>query len=438
VDPAVDLPITRLSTLRELRIEGLHTDIPVGTWRLPELTSLTVEGEYTVYIVPDDIPATAKLRRLRLSCEDDDFVLDYHALPANLWGLRELFHFDCDVRLDGIPDGFSQLTGLTSLTLSPFHCVDYLMPDHFSCLSNLQCLSLRGIPDLDGDIIEPNVKVVGTLSSLQRLDISDADVRDLGFWRLTRLTALTMVRCSNGLHPSIGELDSLQTLHLADNLDFGLPDEISCLSALTNLHISDDNVLPFDLPMATFSLTRLRQLELSFLANNVQLPDELGQLQQLQYLQLSCGVLSASHSMTNLSRLTRIVLSAFDIDPVPSLSKLRQLREVSLHIRMLGTGYHTNHYLCRDLLSQANSVTSLALESYVAFLNPVETLTNLRALNLSLDNCRDWYLDDIASLSKLTSLELHWPNGPIPAAVFDVVSLRTLRIIRCGVLFVSV
>jgi hypothetical protein len=406
--------------------------VPDGTWWLPELTSLTVEGQSTLELNTDGITGTCKLQRLRLLCNDDDFVLPDDSPTDSLWGLRELSHLDCHVQLNGIPDGFSQLTGLIFLKVSP----DAALPAHFSCLTNLQSLHIDPVPRGGIFTIEPGS--VGTISSLQKLELSQINLTDLAFCDLTRLTALTLLRCYGGLHPSICELGRLQSLHIADHYEsLSLPQQISCLSALTNLHISNERDVPGEIPITLYWLRSLRRLELDLHQSFVNLPDELEQLQQLQYLHVVGRQAVLRHSMTNLSQLTKIVLSAtrFHNYPMtlPSLSKLPRLREVSVTV-LPAPGYLTfvNSGWWSSLLSGATQVTSLTLESEGPFLDALPTLTNLRELHLRHDDddgLGEQQLEKITSLTKLTSFGFHRPYGPIPDFVFDLVRLRTLHII---------
>jgi hypothetical protein len=209
MDVTHDWPLERLSTLRELQIEGEDSVIPNGTWKLPELTCLMLECAWAEMPLPDNIPVTAKLRTFVFSSADwCAWPPPVYPLPDNLYGLRELRHLVYDGHIESIPDGFSQLADLTSLELTAVGSAGGVLLAHLGRLTNLQSFILeRGSGDLD-------VSILGSLLSLQKLELQSVDLGSLDFSQLTRLTTRTISECSGGLPPSIGQLCSLQSLQL--------------------------------------------------------------------------------------------------------------------------------------------------------------------------------------------------------------------------------
>jgi hypothetical protein len=421
MDAAHDWPLERLPTLRELRIEGEGSVIPDGTWKLPELTCLMLDWVLTP--LPDNIEATSKLRTLALSCDDGHCLWPppEYQLPVNLSGLRELRRLFCGAHLESIPDGFSQLAGLTSLELTAV-TTGGVLSAHFGRLTNLQNLTLHHVYD------PIDVSILGSLVSLQELDLEFVDLDSLDFSQLTRLTKMALQECSDGLHPSIGQLCNLEYLYLWQVEQLVLPDQFSCLSALTHLHITPRCIgKRFHLPPAIGGLSSLRQLVL----DTAEIPHEFGQLQQLQHLQLHTRATSLPQSMTNLSQLTSLDISLRSpITSIPALGKLPRIRKLKVRVYGSDDG-HGSGFPWYDFLSNSTSLTSLTLHgSYPSFFEPLPPLPNLRKLELSLYENDEALPEAVTRLSQLTSLVLSLDDVPIPIPLFGLSSLRALRIDR--------
>jgi Leucine-rich repeat (LRR) protein len=428
MDVTHDWPLERLSTLRELRIQGEDSVIPDGTWKLPELRTLVMSSA-------------------------DGCTWAPYPLPDSLYDLRELTDLVWGAHLRSIPDGFSQLADLTSLELS---AVSGVLPAHLGRLTNLQSLTLqKGSGELE-------VSILGSLLSLQQLELHSVDLSNLDFSQLTRLTTMTLTECSGELHTSIGQLCSLQSLELMEHEQLVLPDQFGCLSALTSLDIFDKGG-ELQLPPAIGRLSSLRKLLLYL--EEVVLPHECGQLQQLQELRVS-GATRLPQSLTNMSQLTSLCISfsyptatPFALDKLPrlrarlpqSLTNMSQLTSLCIsfsyptatpfaldklpRLRDLSVGMYDSHgghctgLPWRDFLSNSTSLTSLAVwGSYDIFFQTLPTLPNLRKLELSLD--KDEALPEaVTGLSQVTSLVLSL-DVPMPVSIFGLSSLRALRIDR--------
>ena len=177
-----------------------------------------------------------------------------------------------------------------------------------------------------------------------------------------------------------------------------LPESLGQLTQLQTLNLSSNQLTT--LPESLSQLTQLQSLNLS--GNQLAaLPESLGQLTQLQSLDLSSNQLTAlPESLGQFTQLQSLNLSGNQLGALPeSLGRLTQLRSLTL---------------------SSNQLTALP--------ESLGRLTQLETLNLS-ENQLTGLPESLGQLTLLKSLVLG-PNplGDIPAAVSRLKSLRELRL----------
>ena len=246
--------------LRSFRIEGSFADAVecfetfggglAGSLEVLELEAETPfgEGELGLQRFPGSFCDLAALRRLVLRGH-----LDIAAIPAEISSLKKLEEMNLiKCGLSSLPKELGELSGLTKLDLS-YNRLSSL-PKELGKLSRLEKLGLSG-----NRYLRAVPMFVGELKSLEILDLANCSLSSLhqGLGELSRLTRLNLGHnneLGNALHAGeafpaalgkmkslreldlrycglravpafIGELESLEVLHLAwnDDLEIGSP-----------------------------------------------------------------------------------------------------------------------------------------------------------------------------------------------------------------------
>jgi Leucine-rich repeat (LRR) protein len=127
------------------------------------------------------------------------------------------------------------------------------------------------------------------------------------------------------LPPEIGQLASLQSLHLADNRLASLPPEIGKIANLQSLDLSNNQLA--SLPPEIVQLAHLWWLDLS---NNqlATLPREIGRLANLQWLYLASNQLdSLPPEIGRINRLQWLYLENNQLDNLPpEIGRINELQ----------------------------------------------------------------------------------------------------------------
>ncbi len=136
------------------------------------------------------------------------------------------------------------------------------------------------------------------------------------------------------LPDALGELTSLQSLHLSNNQLTALPDALGQLSSLQSLYLSHNQLTA--LPNALAKLASLRYLDIG--GNQLTaMPDSLARLPSLQHLSLVGNLLAAlPDSLGQFSSLLALYLGSNQLAVLPdSLGKLTSLRSLDLEHNQL-------------------------------------------------------------------------------------------------------
>jgi Leucine-rich repeat (LRR) protein len=291
------------------------------------------------------------------------------------------------------------------------------VPEFLGSFKNLKYLNLSGIP-FSGRV-PPHL---GNLSNLQYLDISSSqDTFSLDIsWliRLRHLQYLNLERVNlsataNWPHV-VNMIPSLKFLDLSDSLLASSNQSLPCLN-LTSLEWLDLSENYFNHPIAScwfWNLTSLRYINLPYTGLYGQLPEALGTMISLQYLDLSYTTISAS-PMINLNNLCNLRILRIEacfsyvnitelIERLPQCSSRNKLQELNLQSnQVIG--------VLPDSLQHFTSLVILDL-SHNNITGHVPTFLgkfhSLNSLDLSSNNFTGGVPDEIGALTNLTVLNL--------------------------------
>ena len=249
------------------------------------------------------------------------------------------------------------------------------------------------------------------------------------------------------LPPEIGQLTNLQSLNLSDNQlsesllirekelfdrieqatweeilydDWKqLPPEIGQLLNLQSLNLSSNQLS--ELPPEIGQLAKLQSLDFSF--NHLsELPSEIGQLANLQSLNLSSNQLSELPlEIGQLSSLQSLDFSFNHLSELPSeIGQLSSLQSLDLHNNQLDV-------LPAEIGDLANLQSLDLRNNQLSELPPeIRDLTNLESLNLNNNQLSELPLE-IGDLANLESLDLNDNQlRKLPAEIEQLTKLKSL------------
>ncbi|GKV52043.1 hypothetical protein SLEP1_g58650 [Rubroshorea leprosula] len=432
-----------------------HSKIPSEISQFTRLKHLDVSFSRFSSQVPGEIAYLPKLVSLNLSCNSFDLILEtttLRYLVQNLSEVRELVL--SGVNMTSVnPCSFMNLSSsLTTLVLWE-SALRGNFPNSIFSFPNLKKFYLSGKQNLSIDLPSTNWS-----SPLQQLYLGDMD-------------------CGRRLPESIGDLKSLQYLHLHCNFEGSILASIGNLSQLTYLSISYNNLSgqiqsslanltqltslylfnnQFSGPILA-SICNLRQLTSLFLSSNNlsgQIPSSLANLTQLTFIDLSNNQFSGPipASIGNLRQLTSLYLFSNNLSgQIPSsLANLTQLTSLHLsnnqfsgpirvsigNLRQLTSLYLYSNNLSGQIpssLANLTQLTSLYLSNN-QFSGPIPSsignLRQLTSLYLSYNNFSRQIPSSLANLTQLTSLHLsnNQFSGPIPASIGNLSHLTDLSL----------
>ncbi|XP_045102556.1 leucine-rich repeat-containing protein 40-like isoform X1 [Portunus trituberculatus] len=177
---------------------------------------------------------------------------------------------------------------------------------------NLSNKGLAVVPEKVYRINEIDAEEAKKMTMNMTMDSSDDD----RWWEQVDLTRLYLSSNQlSTLSPEISNLSALQILDLSDNNLTALPSTLGELISLQRLNLSHNQLQ--ELPVGVFALQDLRSLQLDH-NNFTTFPDDLGNLPVLEYLDVSHNSLeSLPFSIGYLQRLSKFNASENEIKELP-------------------------------------------------------------------------------------------------------------------------
>lgn len=321
-------------------------------------------------------------------------------IPEQIKFLRGLQICDFSANsIETLPQGLVQLKNLTCLTLN--YCIIKSLPDDFGLLKNLESLELRE------NELEHLPPFLAGLESLRKLDVGRNLISklpdDIGC--LTNLEYLLVDGNRLEYVPSkIGRLVNLQCLDLGQQ-EYGLkalPEEISGLVSLTDLHLSENHL--------------------------TSLPDGIRSLKNLAIFKADNNYLSELNpNIGGCISLQELVLTSNQIVKLPpTIGACTDLRSVNIDSNLL-----------KELPSQIGSLKSLGIlslrDNFLTHLpNEIGYLDLIKVMDLS-GNRLEYLPINITNLN-LKALWLSKNQAqPLPKLQIDELS-NGVKVLTCYLL----
>ncbi|CAI7744398.1 unnamed protein product [Closterium sp. NIES-54] len=388
------------------RVKGI-TELPETVGLLPQLQQLTIDSYSSSSWLPRSLPNVSTLTELNFTQPGGVELPDGIGQLSKLKSIK-LASFVTAVhhpRPSSLPRDFGQLSALEILILSDLTQLSHL-PDSFTMLSSLQKLEIRGCSRLTA---LPEGTRDG-LHHLRKLTLSHIAITHLpaSFFHLSSLQAV--------------DLCGLQCLRDCLLEGFSSFSHLRDLSLTLIPHLTS---LPASLSPLALSLTSLTVQDCSELKS---LPEEIGQLQMLEKLELSKldGLESIPRSLLKLPRLRELGVSHCKslggrrVDPLvggrsncSSSSSNNNLECVEVEVLPSLQSLTINDVSSEILYSSLvciSSLTKLRLEcmpALCALPASISRLSNLRSLFFSNATCLKALPETVCRLSRLTYPCLH-------------------------------
>ncbi|CAI5482158.1 unnamed protein product [Closterium sp. Yama58-4] len=445
--------LTRLEHLSFTDCKVLRR-LPDSFGDLASLTSLHVDGSWQVDRFPPRVGALQQMRRLELrnftgaslpdACKKwanlEQVTLDSCAMRTfQLASVHSLTHLTISVcwKLQSLPPILPQASALRQLTLNRLMFDVPLEP-----LSQLVSLER-----LEVSAVYHSVRFPEALFALPSL----AYVKVGSVMRLHR-----WLRLPNSLSPLA---PCLQFLKLDYNAAFPRvsPSFLTDLTSLTDLRLHNMH-LPSSLP-AFARLRALRTLCIDFdwgVRTHVSLPEDLGQLAALEWLELRgfCMKDGLPPSICDLTSLRHLFIGSKTLKHLPgAISQLSRLEELSLDssyeleslppglgrlgvLKKLSVRGGSKDYL-PDTLAGLSSLEEVSLTHCShSFSLPPSFCLLPRLLTLTLTNCKKFHHlpDSFSSLPSLTLLSISdCPEfSSLPESFGLLPRLTRIKIVECG------
>ncbi|GAB4031810.1 leucine-rich repeat domain-containing protein [Spirosoma gilvum] len=365
-------------------------------------------------VVPDRIQQFPKLTDIRLN---GDYRLWQQAIEK-MSGLKSLFLDQTSVpSMEPMLLDLSKLHQLEQLRLSGQNWV--IKPELFSRLTQLRELSLA-VVKVDSTTFQ---QTINGLTSLNVLTLDNIrSIRRLSLNRLTKLNEFYLVNNSElTINTSdFANLPALERLTLQVNQPVDLSG-ICTLARLQSLRVSGRGTL-MNIPDCLGQLNQLTELHVENLKLD-RLPASIGSLRQLKKLDVSyCGLDSLPAGISQLTALEELHLSGNKLGRLPDLGRMRSLRRLDANANQLTT--------LPDAISQLTQLTTLevARNKLTQLPGSLNRLASLRTLILD-NNQLERLPDDLGKLRKLHRLSLQNNQlRELPTSIGQLDSLQDLSI----------
>ncbi|KAJ0759913.1 putative P-loop containing nucleoside triphosphate hydrolase, leucine-rich repeat domain superfamily [Helianthus annuus] len=258
-----------LESLEELDLRYCKIrEIPNSICKLKHLKTLMLDG-CLVCKLPEDLGRMESLEKLSLNeCK-------IREIPSSICKLKHLKTLNlkcCGVRK--LPEDFGQIESLNTLNLGSSKFRE--IPTSICNLKHLKVLYLSGCSKL-----KKLPESLGDLESLEDLDLTDCKIRDIP--------------------SSVCKLKRLKFLDLEGCKVHELPEDLGQIKSLNYLSLKSSKIR--EIPSSICKLKHLKELILSHCYTLQKLPENLGDLECLQVLDLTETDISLPHSISLLKGL---------------------------------------------------------------------------------------------------------------------------------------
>lgn len=392
--------------------------------RFQALEELIVRSCPEQWVLPDLLLKLPKLRRLRLH-SDTNVRTRVPELVARL-PLTELGLDNVDVEHLPIPP---TLTSLLFWSKQAPKDLEVLLP-RLGQLTKFMARAEGDAPEGQSWVLPASI---GTLTKVESLDLSDFDDRlpdSLAQLKSLKSFELSTTNLPVTIRALARDLPHLTSLELnASDAQGDLPEELGQLTQLESLTIFYVDV--GDLPASVTQLKNLRKLRLQRLKGQ-KCPAHLCDLQSLTSLTLG-AMPNLPPDIGRLTQLTELTLDQVNTLP-PELANLTQLKKLNL-ARALNKGPLVSRFdkierlkALPKVLCELTSLEELNLDSCGVFdTAPLRPLTRLRVLDLGWAPIST--LEDIGMLTELEELSLeHVDRVQDLSPLANLKKLRTLNL----------
>lgn len=434
VDPEALKPITKLSSLKELRLSHCQP----GPLDLGDLLSRTPVKKLL-------LEGAAVDNNLLSTIAGENSIEELYLVFSSVTdeGLQALKHFKSlrtlVLRTDSITEeGLENVLNLTDLVRLVVRADDIseAVFASFRYLKQLEELSLRQV-DLKGEGLE----YLSELVSLKRLHLgisSDATKEEFESYKdrirlfIDNLPALEELSLRyDGPDIELGYLPRLRVLDLSNNpvQDRGLTG-LAGLINLETLHLKGCNRIGSEVVAKISHLPHLKELDLSLTRINNEQAQGLSALSELRYINLASTACDnrVLESLSELSDLRYIDYpKALTDADMPHLSKLRHLRNLRLgQVSDQGLTHIESLIMVGEVNLSGQPISDDGLAS-------IRNMSHLKDLNLSDTRITDGGMVYLSNFKELTSLNLSSTqiSDDGLSALTNLVSLRSLNLENC-------
>ncbi|XP_031475725.1 disease resistance protein RPV1-like isoform X2 [Nymphaea colorata] len=429
-----------MRSLRELHLDGTIIDkIPDSIGQLTNLCEIHMTWCQRLSMLPDSVCQLSNLEVLDLQR-----CMKLSSVPERLGEMKSLKKLDLSrTCIETIPNSIGQLINLHRLSVQYLECLREL-PNSICQLCSLQYLNLQGCADL-WSLPER----LGDMDKLKYLILDDTRIQALpdSVGRLKNLQLLSLEGCKllKALPNSIGRLSSLRALKISGTSLKGCENDISHLATINELTCSSFELLGLCKKLCK-ALKRLRLIDVVI----KELPDFVGEMENLEELLLECEMLRALPNWISLcfKKLTRLEIRSKNLKALPDcIGSLKQLERLTLKCENLDALPNSigslkqmqqlelncaNLEALPDSIGELGNIYSFKIESasLKALPNSIVSLGRIHYLHLrcmSLDSIPDY----VGGLKELYCFEVMSNSLKVlPQSIGSLKSIRTL-ILNC-------
>ncbi|KAF3783280.1 Leucine-rich repeat soc-2-like protein [Nymphaea thermarum] len=429
-----------MRSLRELHLDGTIIDkIPDAIGQLTNLCEIHMTWCQRLSVLSDSVCQLSNLEVLDLQG-----CMKLSSVPERLGEMKFLKKLDLSrTCIETIPNSIGQLINLHRLSVQHLECLREL-PNSICQLCSLQYLNLQGCTDL-WSLPER----LGDMDKLKYLILDNTRMQALpdSVGRLKNLQLLSLEGCKllKALPNSIGRLSSLRELKISGTSLRGCENDISHLATINELTFSSFELLGLCKKLCK-ALKHLHSIDVVI----KELPDFVGEMENLEELLLECEMLRALPNWISLcfKKLTRLEIRSKNLKALPDcIGSLKQLERLTLKCENLDALPNSigsleqmqqlelncaNLEALPDSIGELGNIYGFKIESasLKALPNSIASLGRIHYLHLrcmSLDSIPDY----VGGLKELYCFEVMSNSlKALPQSIGSLKSIRTL-ILNC-------